>query len=87
MTRRESEATFDHPEFREDELMREKNYNGMEQYLRRQLDEAFEREAQLKRMIDEVLKANGEFVQGRLGKLKEIDQLSRAEIERWMMRN
>ena len=38
-------------------------------------------------MIDEVLKANGEFVQGRLGKLKEIDQLSRAEIERWMMRN
>ena len=67
--------------------MREKNYNGMEHFLRRQLDEAFEREAELKRMIEEVLKANGEFVQGRLGKLKEIDMLSRAEIERWMMRN
>ena len=78
---------MEHLEPREDEFMREKNYNGMEQYLRKQLEEAFEREAQLKRMIEEVLKANGEFVQGRLGKLKEIDALSRAEIERWMMRN
>ncbi len=37
--------------------------------------------------MEELIKANGEFVQARLGKLGEINRLNRAELERWMMRN
>ena len=59
----------------------------MEPFLRGQLAEAAEREDELKRMIEELLRVNGEFVSARLGKLGEMDRLSRAEIERWMMRN